>query len=68
MLSILGVLEGFSPMGLVDFARNKIDMNYQFSINSAAHYSVGKIIYWVGIFEQWTSLINWVGIIISLIY
>ena len=56
---------GDSPWGLVNFAK-KLTNKLLVPIfnNCGAHFSVGKIINWVGNFGQWTSLIYWVGKII----
>ena len=50
---ILGCSSGVSSLGLVNFAklRSKLPMFDK----CGAHFSVGKIIYWVDTFGQWTG-------------
>ena len=42
-----GMLEGDLPLELVIFFKQTL-LNYQFSITNSAHFSVGKMINWVG--------------------
>ena len=47
------VLEWGSPFGLVNFAKPRSKL--PIFNNCSAHFSVGKVIYWVGNFGQWAG-------------
>ena len=55
LLPILWVLECSFPFGVSQFSKNKSKL--PIFNNSEAHFSVGKITYWVGNFGQWAGLI-----------
>ena len=42
----------------------KLGSKFPVSNDCGAHFSKGKIIYWVGNFGQWAGLIYWVGKVI----
>ena len=51
---ILGVLEWGFPFGVSQFCKN-LGLNCLCLIKIGAHFSMGKIIYWVGNFGQWAG-------------
>ena len=57
-----GARGGFS-LGVSQFCKNFF--NFSIFNDCGAHFSVGKMIYWVGSFGQWPSLIYWVDKVIS---
>ena len=62
---VLLILEGvrvfFSPLGRPKSILQKLMSKFPIFNNCGAHFSVGKIINWVGNFGQWAGWIYWLG-------